>query len=206
MIINLLFNLNISIMRNSYTFKKNGLILNTGRVLLVMLLLGFVSINGYGQRVVNVPTGTELSAVILGDTLANGDPVDPNTIYELEMNGLYPVAKELNLVVPRMLNIELYQEVPIGSGFDSLRLREHFHHCRSDLILFRDDSLSLAATSTNMLETKSAPRALFPDLRRLLHGLVLQLLNRDKLRLFSIAYRQERLGVIFQALLSVTTP
>ncbi len=61
---------------------------------LVLLLFAFSS---QAQRVVQVASGTELSGVILGDTTDTGERVDPNTIYELERDGFYPVAKELNL-------------------------------------------------------------------------------------------------------------
>jgi hypothetical protein len=70
---------------------------NTGKLFLILLLISFMSTRAISQRVIQVSNGTELSSVILGDTLDNGDPVDPNTIYELEMNGLFPVAKSINI-------------------------------------------------------------------------------------------------------------
>jgi len=63
----------------------------------LVLGLGLFSLTVMGQRVVQVPTNEELSTVILGDTLENGERVDVNTVYELERDGLYPVAKELSL-------------------------------------------------------------------------------------------------------------
>ena len=71
--------------------------LTTKRNLFLALGLSLFSFAAMSQRVVTVASGTELSSVILGDTLDNGDPVDANTVYELERDGLYPVAKELRL-------------------------------------------------------------------------------------------------------------
>ena len=77
----------------------------------LLLGLSILAVSVMGQRVVQVPSNTELSSVILGDTLDNGDPVDPNTIYELERDGLYPVAKELRL--HRVLHLRAAE----GEGF-----------------------------------------------------------------------------------------
>lgn len=52
------------------------------------------------QRIVEVPTGSILSDVILGDTTATGERVDNNTMYVLERNGFYQVAKTLSLETP----------------------------------------------------------------------------------------------------------
>jgi hypothetical protein len=70
----------------------------------LVLSLSILSLSAFAQRVVEVASGTELSAVIVGDTLDNGDPVDANTVYVLERDGLYPVAKELRL--NRILHIK----------------------------------------------------------------------------------------------------
>ncbi len=44
----------------------------------------------FAQRIVNVPQGVgTLNTAIDGDTLANGDRVDPNTVYVLESGGFY---------------------------------------------------------------------------------------------------------------------
>ncbi len=93
----------------NFTFLIN--FLKTGTKALFIIGLSILSVSVMGQRVVQVPSGTELSSVILGDTLDNGDPVDPYTIYELERNGLYPVAKELNL------HRILYLRAADGDGF-----------------------------------------------------------------------------------------
>lgn len=49
------------------------------------------------QTVVQVANGTDISQTINGDTLDNGDRVDPHTIYELEGNGIYPVTETINI-------------------------------------------------------------------------------------------------------------
>ena len=79
--------------------KKNYLLkfLVNRKMSFLVLGLGLFSLTVMGQRVVQVPTNEELSTVILGDTLENGERVDVNTVYELERDGLYPVAKELSL-------------------------------------------------------------------------------------------------------------
>ncbi len=51
------------------------------------------------QTVVQVANGTDISQKINGDTLDNGDRVDPHTIYELAGNGIYPVTETINIPV-----------------------------------------------------------------------------------------------------------
>jgi len=82
----------------NFTNVKPETLSKTVKIFALLLVgLGFLSLSVRGQRIVKVKTGTELSHVILSDTTSTGDRVDVNTIYELERNGFYPVAKELNL-------------------------------------------------------------------------------------------------------------
>jgi len=80
------------------------------RTTFFVVLLIFVSFNAFSQRIVHVKSGTELSSVILGDTTDSGDRVDVNTIYELERDGFYPIAKEINL------NTTLHIRAEEGNG------------------------------------------------------------------------------------------
>ena len=75
----------------------NVLFRTTKGFFLLLVGLSFLSLTARSQRIVKIPSGTELSQVIRGDTTDTGNRVDVNTIYELERNGFYPVAKELNL-------------------------------------------------------------------------------------------------------------
>jgi hypothetical protein len=84
-------------MKNFNFFRSGDAPASRGLKFLMTLGLIFVTVLSFGQRIVQVPSGTELSSVILGDTTDDGDRVDVNTIYELEKDGLYPVAKEISL-------------------------------------------------------------------------------------------------------------
>lgn len=64
------------------------------------LVVMSVTNRAMAQRTVEVPSGSVLSDVILGDTTATGTRVDDNTMYVLERNGFYLVAKTLTLEVP----------------------------------------------------------------------------------------------------------
>lgn len=63
-----------------------------------ILIAGVNGINA--QRMVEVPSLTNLSDVIFSDTTATGERVDDNTWYVLERGGYYPVSKSLQLPVP----------------------------------------------------------------------------------------------------------
>ena len=76
----------------------------------LVLGLSLLTVSAMGQRIVQVPSNDELGNAILGDTLENGDRVDVNTIYELERDGLYPVAKEITL------NSKLHIRAAEGTG------------------------------------------------------------------------------------------
>lgn len=66
---------------------------------MALLVLAFVPIDA--QRIVNIPASpdpnqpTDLFTAIQGDTMANGDRVDNNTIYTLENGQLYIVRQQL---------------------------------------------------------------------------------------------------------------
>lgn len=61
----------------------------------------FIGTNAaFAQRMVEVPSLSNLSDAIFGDTTATGERVDDNTVYVLERNGFYPVSRSLQLSVP----------------------------------------------------------------------------------------------------------
>lgn len=63
-----------------------------------ILIAGTHGLNA--QRMVDVPSMSNLSDVIFGDTTSTGDRVDDDTWYVLESGGFYPVSKSLQLAVP----------------------------------------------------------------------------------------------------------
>ncbi len=94
--------------------KHNYLIFTKKSTLWMMLLAaGLLTLGSqaFAQRVVKVDDGAILSDIINGDTTANGDRVDVNTIYELKMNGLYPVSATLSINAPLHIRAEA------GTGF-----------------------------------------------------------------------------------------
>ena len=85
-------------MRN-FNFFRSGDVPRASKSFRYLIILGFVTLSvvSFGQRVVQVPSGSDLSDAILGDTTDTGDRNDVNTIYELERDGFYPVSKEISL-------------------------------------------------------------------------------------------------------------
>lgn len=66
----------------------------------VLTALFFMISFANAQRMVDVPSGSILSDVIHGDTTATGERNDDNTVYVLERDGIYEVARTISLNVP----------------------------------------------------------------------------------------------------------
>lgn len=79
--------------------------------MLLSAALLLIAAQGFSQRVITVEDGAILSDIVNGDTTDNGDRVDVNTIYELEMGGIYYVASALSI------NSKLHIRSAGGAGF-----------------------------------------------------------------------------------------
>ncbi len=89
-------------------FRKSNLKAPTGIFILCFLMISLFQVNA--QEIMQVPTGSNLSEVIHGDTTATGEWID--RIYELERDGYYEVTERLNKV-----GAKLHLRGAEGEGF-----------------------------------------------------------------------------------------
>jgi hypothetical protein len=78
----------------------------------ILLLLSFLlSFDIQAQRVIEIPSRSVLSRFINGDTTIMGERINKNTIYELEMNGIYYCASAISI------DSKLHIRAKGGAGF-----------------------------------------------------------------------------------------
>jgi len=98
-------------MKKSTTHLKSVYCKMSITIFFLAFLLVFPFSDAKAERIVNVPSGANLTNVIHGDTTATGERIDDNTIYLLERDGLYEVTSPLNL------NVKLHLRGEEGPGF-----------------------------------------------------------------------------------------
>ena len=106
------------------------------------------------------------------------------------------VADDLDLVVPGRFEIELDQEIPVGTRLEDLLFRQDIHDCGGSFRRAGYDALALAATATDTFVADAFARILLPDRMRLALSGFLQLFDRDEFDRFGIASLQELFGVV----------
>ena len=113
------------------------------------------------------------------------------------------VAEQLDLVVPRALDVEFEQHIAVVAGAGRLDLAQDFAHEPGDDLGVGEDALALAAAAADRLQAEAPPGILDEELARLLLELGREVLDREQVELSRIGRLEDGRGQVGEIRLGI---